>query len=115
LPNVFRREACCGRGLGQFIVQINSADPGIVGVDRDGESCLEKTAERIAGIAGHRAGLDVAGEAALKPDAVLKQKIQQGRILDGAQAMADAFVPRQVNRHQFAAAGCRSIRSSLKT
>ena len=91
LANQLRRQPGGGRGDAQFIRQVNVADRRIVRVDRRQDATLQKQPQRVRGIAGNRAGLDVARQARFNADAPFREHIEQGRVMRRARPMPDAL------------------------
>ncbi len=79
------------------IIEINPADARIVGIDGGQHALFEKLPQRMRRVAGHRAGLHVAGRTALQADAAVDEKFDQRRIFDGADAMPDALRAQQAD------------------
>lgn len=79
-----------GGGFVEFVVEIDAADDGVVGVDGGEEVVLEEAGEGMGGEGLYGVGLEVAGEVDLEADAAVGDELDEAGVVDGADAVTDA-------------------------
>ncbi len=97
LLNVGLVESAGGSGDVQFVVEVDGADARIVGVDGGENAVGEECAERMRGVVLYGAGRHVACGAAFEADGVSGEEVVEDGIFDGADTMADAGGPKQID------------------
>src|SRR5690349_22660123 len=92
--------------MGVFLRQGGMKHGGVVGGEHDRNAVSQKAGQRVVldggfggtELGGERAGHEIAGGADLEGDTAVSEQVQEGGIVDGRDAVADAFDGEEFDR-----------------